>query len=105
RSDDFFAESGQSCEFPVLGSWDVTVNVTTYFYPGTEQAARIVTDVEFDGALSIPLSGKSVADASHHDMKTDYFAPDGTYLKPAGMIVCKPLRGRGRGGERRYRLL
>jgi hypothetical protein len=79
--DDFFAGSGQSCDFPVVGTWDVTLSQTTYFYPGTPQAARIVTDVDFSGALSNALTGKSVPDASHHDEVADYYAPDGTYLK------------------------
>jgi hypothetical protein len=79
--EDFFAPSGQSCDFPVTGSWEGTVTSTTFFYPGTEQAARIVTDIRFAGTLSNALNGKSVPDASNHDMITDYFAPDGTFLK------------------------
>jgi hypothetical protein len=77
---DYFAGSGQSCGFKVVGQWDATVNVTTFFYPGTEQPARIVTDIEFVGTLSNPLNGKSVPDAGFFTL-TDYFAPDGTFLK------------------------
>jgi hypothetical protein len=79
--EDFFAPSGQSCDFPVTGSWDGTVASTTFFCPGTDQPARVVTDIQFAGTLSNPLSGKSVPDASNHDQITDYFAPDGTFLK------------------------
>ncbi len=67
---DYFAGSGQSCGFTVVGQWDATVNVTTFSYPGTEQPARIVTDIEFVGTLSNPVNGKSVPDA-----------PDGTLIK------------------------
>ena len=78
---DFFAGSGQSCDFTVVGSWDVTVNVTTFFYASTDQPSRVVTDLEFEGTLSNPLNGKSVPDAGHHDTITDYFSPDGTFLR------------------------
>ena len=77
---DYFAGSGQSCGFTVVGQWDATVNVTTFFYPGTEQPARIVSDIGFVGTLSNPLNGESVPDAGHFTL-TDYFAPDGTFLK------------------------
>jgi hypothetical protein len=79
--EDFFAPSGQSCDFPVTGSWDGTVTFTTYFSPGTDHPARIVTNVQFAGTLSNPLNGKSVPDASNRDTITDYFAPDGSFLK------------------------
>jgi hypothetical protein len=81
RIDDFFAPSGQSCDFPVVGAWDVTMDVTTFFYAGTDQPARVVANLQFEGTLSNPLNGKSVPDADHHDKITDYFAPDGTFLK------------------------
>ena len=77
---DYFAGSGQSCGFTVVGQWDATVNVTTFFYPGTEQPARTVSDIGFVGTLSNPLNGQSVPDAGHFTL-TDYFAPDGTFLK------------------------
>jgi hypothetical protein len=79
--DDFFAGSGQSCDFPVTGSWTGTLTFTTFFYTGTDAPARIVTNVDFHGTLSNPVNGKSVPDADHHDMITDYFDPDGTFLK------------------------
>ena len=57
------------------------MNVTTFFYASTDQPSRVVTDLEFEGTFSNPLNGKSVPDAGHDDTITDYFSPDGTFLR------------------------
>jgi hypothetical protein len=79
---DFFAGSGQNCAFPVLGSWDVTLETVTFFDASTGNPVRVVTYLSYTGTLSNPLTGKSVPDASNHASKiTDYYAPDGTFLQ------------------------
>jgi hypothetical protein len=78
---DFFADTGQECAFPVVGSWDVVLAPTTFFDGATGSVDRVVTVVDFHGTLSNPLSGKSIPDASNSNRVTDYFATDGSLIK------------------------
>ena len=78
---DWFAGSGQQCAFPVFGSWDVGLKTVTYFDPAGNPV-RVVSRLSFVGTLSNPATGKSIPDASGGpDKITDYYAPDGTFLK------------------------
>jgi hypothetical protein len=77
---DFFAGSGQECAFPVVGQWDASVQVVTYFDQATGNPVRVITFVDFNGTLSNPLSGKSIPDWGHFK-RTDYFAADGSLIR------------------------
>jgi hypothetical protein len=67
---------------PVLGTWDAVLKTVTYYDPATGNPVRVVVRLSFVGTLSNPTTGKSVPDSSRAaDKVTDYFAPDGTFLK------------------------
>ena len=55
------------------------VNWDLYYYPGSD-AVKMEIDrvIILDGALSNPLTGKSVSDTVHSDMSKWYYASDGS---------------------------
>jgi hypothetical protein len=65
---------------PCLRGVQVTSDITTFSYAGTDQRARQATILQFEGTLTNPVNGKAIPDVGH-DIVTSYFAPDGTFLK------------------------
>jgi hypothetical protein len=79
---DYFSGSPESqCAFPVTGHWDFVGSATTFLDEATGNSVRVVMNIDFNGAFSNPLSGKSIPDASHHLKITDYFAADGSFIE------------------------
>jgi hypothetical protein len=78
---DFFSIDPNSpqCSFAVVGDWQVQGWFET-FYDTSGDVVRTEGHLFFVGTLSSPLTGKSVPDTGHFEV-TDYFAPDGSFIK------------------------
>jgi hypothetical protein len=78
--DDFFLGAGSpTCDFRVVGDWNVVVEQTT-FYDESGNTVRIFTRIDFSGTLSNADTGASIPDAGII-LLWDYFAPDGSFIQ------------------------
>ena len=77
---DFFSgPQSPHCAFPVVGEWDASGSITTFFNKDGN-VVRVRLHIPFVGTLSNPLTGKSVPDVGHMQI-TDYYASDGSFIK------------------------